>query len=97
MMNENMMNLAAILTAHGIPYEPVVQPLFGTWQICVPCADRSLKAGDFICNRLSSGHEFGLLECAGFGLETDECIGYLTAERAAEIVINWYNNLKRED
>ena len=94
MMNENMMNLAAILTAHGIPYEPVVQPLFGTWQICVPCANIDLMAGDFICNPISYGHEHGLLECKGFDVEG--VAGYLNADQAAEIAIRWYNNLKRE-
>lgn len=95
MMNENMTNLTAILDENNIPYEVVVQPIFNAPQICVPCADKSLKAGDFICNWMSYGHEQGFLECMGFNLKG--VVGYLNADQAAEIVLRWYNNLKREE
>ena len=96
MMNETMAKLAAILDENNIPYEVVIQPVFGTPQICVPCADKSLKVGDFICNKLSEGHEYGLLEGMGFDIDGHEVTGYLNADKAAEIVLHWYNNLKRE-
>lgn len=94
MMNENMTNLVAILDKNNIPYEVVIQPLFGTPQICIPCADNDIMVGDFVCNPTSYGNKYGLLECLGFGFE--DVIGYLNADRAAKIVLRWYNNLKRE-
>ena len=95
MMNENMTNLVAILDENNIPYEVVIQPAFNTPQICIPCADKALKAGDFVCNWMSYGHELGLLECMGLNLKN--VVGYLNANQAAEIVLRWYNSLKREE
>ena len=95
-MNVNMTELVNGLDERGIPYEIVIQP-YGSEIVCVPCADRDICCGDFICNQWSYGHEHGLLEAMGFNIEGEgEGVeGFLTGAQALALVDEWVAGLRR--
>lgn len=76
---EEIFKLALGLSKRKIPYTLKtycggLQLLFGT--------------GDVICNRISYGHEIGLLETIGFSWDGDDVTGYLTAKQILKKIDN---------
>ena len=88
----NMDKLAIMLEEANVPFEITTQLLFNTPQICVPCADQRICAGDVVCNKISFGGNIGLLEARGFDIDSEDgTLGYMTAQETAKLIIDWWS------
>lgn len=86
MKYDEIFKLDMMLIEAGIPHD--IYPMEGGfgWQICYPNSLEKIRKGDVVINRMSYGHQHGLLEAMGFGIDKkddgDTVVGFLTAEQA---------------
>ena len=82
--------LAQKLTVSGIPFEVI--SLHDGYGICYP--NQKDWKGDAVCHSGSYGHQRGLLEAMGFGINRkdngDDVVGYLTVAEAYEYFAEQY-------
>ena len=77
-----VLKLASLLQARGFRFS--VNNIWDGAQVIL-YDSRNKRVADAVCHFFSRGHEQGLLEIQGLGIEKNDVLGWLTAESVLKI------------